>query len=163
MKAVLQRVSAASVSVNGRVIACLDDAVGPAGAKGLLVLLGVEQGDSEKDSTYLAQKSADLRIFPDEQGKMNRSLLEVKGQALVVSQFTLIADWRRGRRPGFTSAARPDEGKHLYLHFVEELKRLGLEVQTGEFGAHMEVSLINDRPVTLILENRFSLANKANQ
>lgn len=148
MKAVLQRVSEASVSVDGRVTGSIE--------RGLLVLLGVEQGDGEKESTYLAQKTAELRIFSDENGKMNLSLIDVGGSALVVSQFTLIADWRKGRRPGFTRAASPAEGERLYRHFVGELQKLGVSAQTGEFGAHMMVSLINDGPVTLLLDTRES-------
>ncbi len=154
MKAVLQRVSAAHVSVDGQIIGSLNTDKGVGRAKGLLVLLGVEEGDTEEDSTYLAQKTVDLRIFADDQGKMNKSLLEIAGSALVVSQFTLIADWRKGRRPGFTRAANPAEGKRLYLHFVAQLERLGVAVETGEFGADMQVSLVNDGPVTLILENQ---------
>ncbi len=161
MKAVLQRVSSAAVSVNGEIIGAVDQSRGSGRAKGLMILFGVAEGDIDKDASFLAQKIVDLRIFPDEQGKMNKSLLEIGGSALVVSQFTLIADWRKGRRPGFSRAASPAEGKRLYLFFVEELKRLGVPVQTGEFGADMEVSLVNDGPVTLLLENQFALENKA--
>lgn len=130
--------------------------------KGLVVLLGVEQNDTEKDSTYLAQKTAEIRIFADEEGKMNRSVGELSGTVLVISQFTLLADWRKGRRPGFTKAAPPAEGERLYEHFVSELRRLGLKVETGKFGAHMEVRLLNDGPVTLILENQFALSPVSN-
>lgn len=147
MKAVLQRVSRGSVTVDGRI-------VGKVGV-GLVVLVGVEQGDTPRDATYLAEKTAELRIFADETGKMNRSIKEVNGQALVISQFTLLADWRKGRRPGFTKAARPEEGERLYLHYADELRRLGVPVELGVFGAHMEVELVNDGPVTLLLENRF--------
>lgn len=149
MKAVLQRVSGASVEVDGRDIAAF---TGP----GLLILLGVEAGDSEKDSAYLAQKSAELRIFADQAGKMNLSIQEVGGSCIVVSQFTLLADWRKGRRPGFTRAASPQEGERLYLHFVEQMRSRSVNVQTGEFGADMKVSLVNDGPVTLLLENKAS-------
>lgn len=144
MKAVLQRVREASVEVDGRKVA----ETGP----GLLVLLGVESGDSDAEAEYLAQKSVDLRIFADENGKMNRSLLEIGGQALVVSQFTLLADWRKGRRPGFTRAAAPDEGRRLYEHYALCIEQKGVTVATGVFGADMKVSLVNDGPVTLLLE-----------
>lgn len=130
--------------------------------KGLVVLLGVEQNDSEKDSSYLAQKTAEIRIFADEEGKMNKSVSDFSGTVLVISQFTLLADWRKGRRPGFTKAAPPSEGERLYEHFVGELRRLGLRVETGKFGAHMEVALMNDGPVTLILENQFALSPAGN-
>lgn len=144
MKAVLQRVSSASVTVDGQ-------RVGEIG-HGLLILLGVQSGDRDEDSVYLAGKTVDLRIFEDEQGKMNRSLIETGGQALIVSQFTLFADWRKGRRPGFTRAASPAEGNRLYEHFVEHVRSRGVTVGTGVFGAHMEVALVNDGPVTLILD-----------
>jgi D-tyrosyl-tRNA(Tyr) deacylase len=150
MKAVLQRVSQASVSVDGKVVGSIDS--------GLLILLGVEQGDSERDSSYLAQKTAELRIFSDDAGKMNLSVKEVAGKALVISQFTLLADWRKGRRPGFNRAAPPQEGERLYLHFARELEAQGVPVELGVFGAHMQVSLVNDGPVTLILENQFEAA-----
>lgn len=146
MKAVLQRVSQGSVSVDGKVIGQI--------GRGLVILLGVEQGDSERDSSYLAQKSAELRIFADDEGKMNRSVKDVGGSALVISQFTLLADWRKGRRPGFTRAAAPADGERLYLHFAEQLKSLDVPVALGIFGAHMEIALVNDGPVTLILENQ---------
>lgn len=144
MKAVLQRVSSASVTVDGQ-------RVGEIG-HGLLILLGVQNGDRDEDSVYLAGKTVDLRIFEDDQGKMNRSLIETGGKALVVSQFTLFADWRKGRRPGFTRAASPAEGNRLYEHFVEQVRGRGVTVVTGVFGAHMEVALVNDGPVTLILD-----------
>lgn len=144
MKAVLQRVSSASVTVDGQ-------RVGEIG-HGLLILLGVQNGDRDEDSVYLAGKTVDLRIFEDDQGKMNRSLIETGGKALIVSQFTLFADWRKGRRPGFTRAASPAEGNRLYEHFVEQVRGRGVTVATGVFGAHMEVALVNDGPVTLILD-----------
>jgi D-tyrosyl-tRNA(Tyr) deacylase len=144
MKAVLQRVSSASVTVDGQI-------VGEIG-KGLLILVGVEQGDTDADSTYLAQKTVELRIFNDDDGKMNLSLADVGGQALIVSQFTLIADWKKGRRPGFSRAAKPEEGKRLYEHYVECIRKQGITGGTGIFGAHMEVALVNDGPVTLLLE-----------
>lgn len=162
VKAVLQRVSSASVTVDGEILGAIgigadgNDASGAETRLGLLILLGVEQGDSEKDSAYLAQKSVDLRIFPDEEGKMNKSILDVGGGILVISQFTLIADWRKGRRPSFIRAAAPARGNELYLHFIGELRRLGVTVETGQFGADMKVSLVNDGPVTMILENQFA-------
>ena len=150
MKAVLQRVCRARVTVDGQIVGAVD-------GWGFMILLGVEQGDTEKDSSYLAQKSTELRIFNDQAGKMNLSLMDVEGGCLVVSQFTLAAEWRKGRRPGFTRAAAPAEGERLYLHFVEQLKGLGVKnVQTGVFGADMKVELVNDGPVTMLLENRFS-------
>jgi len=126
-----------------------------AAGKGLVVLLGVEQGDTDKDSEYLAQKTVDLRIFADDEGKMNKSVIEVGGSILVISQFTLAADWRKGRRPGFTRAAAPQEGERLYEHFAGQLRARGVRVETGSFGADMKVALVNDGPVTLILENQF--------
>ncbi len=147
MKAVLQRVSYGSVKVEGRL-------VGEIGA-GLVILVGVEEGDSEKDSVFLAQKSADLRIFSDDAGKMNLSVKDIGGACLVISQFTLLADWRKGRRPSFIKAAKPELGERLYLHFADELRKLDVPVELGIFGAHMEVSLTNDGPVTLLLENQF--------
>jgi D-aminoacyl-tRNA deacylase len=156
MKAVLQRVSGAAVSVDGTVIGKVGTGPGDKAAKGLVILLGVEEGDLDKDSVYLAQKTAELRIFSDNDGKMNLSVADVGGSLLVISQFTLIADWRKGRRPGFSRAAAPKEGERLYEHYVQQLRSLGLHVETGSFGAHMEVALVNDGPVTLLLESRLS-------
>lgn len=153
MKAVLQRVQKAAVVVDGEVVGAIEKPENSTQG-GLLILLGVEQGDTEADSVYLAQKAVELRIFADEEGKMNKSVSDVGGTVLVVSQFTLIADWRKGRRPGFTRAAAPEEGNRLYLHFVDEIAKRGVPVQKGVFGAHMEVSLVNDGPVTLLLDNR---------
>lgn len=146
MKAVLQRVLKADVVVAGQQVGAI--------AHGLLILIGVEQGDDESDSRFLARKSAELRIFSDENGKMNRSVKDVGGSVLVVSQFTLIADWRKGRRPSFIRAADPKEGQRLYEHFAQQLKELELPVETGVFGADMQVLLVNDGPVTLILEHQ---------
>jgi D-tyrosyl-tRNA(Tyr) deacylase len=145
MLAVVQRVSEAGVSAEGRTVA----AVGP----GLLILLGVAAGDDEKDAAYLAAKTAHLRIFADDADKMNRSLLDVGGEALVVSQFTLHGDCRKGRRPAFTRAAPPAEAERLYKIFIDELTALGVPTRSGEFGAMMAVSLVNDGPVTLILRS----------
>jgi D-tyrosyl-tRNA(Tyr) deacylase len=155
MKAVLQRVLSASVKVEGEEVgATRNPATGD--TVGLLVLLGVQAGDSEADSAFLARKTAELRIFQDDEGKMNRSVQEVNGSILVISQFTLIADWRKGRRPGFSGAAPPAEGERLYVHFVEELKKLGVAVENGIFGADMKVSLVNDGPVTIVMDTRES-------
>ncbi len=117
-----------------------------------MILLCVEQGDCEKDCDYLARKASELRIFADSEGKMNLSLIDVKGAVLLISQFTLAADWKKGRRPGFTKAASPQEGQRLYEYFASVLESLGVHVERGIFGAHMEVTLCNDGPVTLILE-----------
>jgi D-tyrosyl-tRNA(Tyr) deacylase len=145
MLAVVQRVSEAKVSVEGRTVA----AVGP----GLLVLLGVAAGDDERDAAYLAAKIAHLRVFADDERRMNRSLLDVGGEALVVSQFTLYGDCRKGRRPAFTRAAPPADAERLYDRFIEELSALGVPTRAGEFGAMMAVSLTNDGPVTLIVRS----------
>lgn len=146
MKAVLQRVSRASVLVDG-------NETGAIGA-GLMILLGVEKGDDERDSEFLARKSVELRIFNDDEGKMNKSVQDINGSILVVSQFTLPAEWKKGRRPSFIRAAEPAEGKRLYEHFVQQIRQLNVPVQTGVFAAHMEVSLVNDGPVTLILDHQ---------
>ena len=146
MKAVLQRVKNARVTVDERV-------TGEIG-QGLLVLLGVSEGDTERDAEVLAAKIANLRIFSDENDKMNLSLLTIGGGMLVVSQFTLCADCRKGRRPDFFGAAKPDEAERLYLYFCERIKKEGVNtVETGEFGADMQVSLQNDGPVTIILNS----------
>jgi D-tyrosyl-tRNA(Tyr) deacylase len=145
MRAVIQRVKTARVEVDGRTVG----EIGP----GLLIFLGVGEGDSEEDSDYLAKKIAHLRIFSDDQSLMNLSLMEVGGKALVVSQFTLWADCRKGRRPSFTRAARPEKAKQLYHHFIGVLRENGLQVATGEFQEMMEVHLINDGPVTLLLDS----------
>jgi len=144
MRALLQRVSHASVTVEGEVIG----QTGP----GLLVLICAMQGDAEAQADQLAAKIAKLRIFTDEAGKMNRSVRDVGGAALVVSQFTLAADTSRGNRPGFSAAAPPDEGKRLYEYFAEQLAAQGLPVETGEFGADMKVELLNDGPVTIWMD-----------
>ena len=146
MRAVVQRVTSAKVTVGDRV-------TGEIGA-GLLVLLGVEQGDGPPDVQYVAAKIRDLRIFPDEAGKMNRSVLDLQGAVLVVSQFTLSGDARNGRRPSFASAAPPEIARALYEEVVRELKTSGLRVATGEFQAMMQVALVNDGPVTILLDSR---------
>ena len=145
MRAVLQRVSYARVLVEGRVTGEI--------AAGLVILLGVGQGDSTEAAAYLAEKTVHLRIFDDDQGKMNRSLLDVGGAALVVSQFTLYGDARGQRRPSFIRAAPPEEGKRLYEEFVRALRALGVRVETGVFQARMSVELSNDGPVTLLLDS----------
>ena len=144
MRALLQRVSQASVTVDGRVISQI--------GKGLVVLLGIGHGDGEEQAAFLAEKVANLRIFEDEQGKTNLSVLDVKGEAIVVSQFTLYADSRKGRRPSFTDAALPDVAAPLVDRFVELLRGHGVPAQTGQFGAHMQVEIHNDGPVTIWLE-----------
>ena len=146
MKAVLQRVSQAQVTVDGQVVGAID--------QGFVILLGVEQGDSVKESSFLAQKITQLRIFSDQDGRMNNSITDVGGKILVISQFTLMADWKKGRRPGFSKAAAPKEANELYEHFCSELAGLGIGVEKGIFAAHMMVSLVNDGPVTLILEHK---------
>ncbi|MCS7255736.1 MAG: D-aminoacyl-tRNA deacylase [Thermomicrobium sp.] len=145
MRVLLQRVSRASVTVDGQVVG----AIGP----GLLLLVGVRRGDDQATAEWMAQKVANLRIFEDEAGKMNRSVLEVGGSALVVSQFTLYADVRKGRRPSFIEAAPPEEARPLVDAFAAALRRLGLPVETGVFGAHMDVELVNDGPVTIWLDS----------
>lgn len=146
MRAVLQRVKNSSVTVNKIV-------VGEIGV-GLMVLLGVEKKDSTKDADYLSDKISTLRIFQDENNKMNLSLLDIKGEMLVVSQFTLMGDCRKGRRPSFIQAAEPDTADSLYKYFVEKVREKGIYVQTGQFQKMMDVSLVNDGPVTLILESK---------
>jgi D-aminoacyl-tRNA deacylase len=149
VRAVVQRVSRASVTVGGRV-------AGEIGA-GLLVLLGVSRIDNAESAAYLAEKIVNLRIFPDEAGKMNRSLLDSRGSALVVSQFTLYGDTRGGRRPSYIQAAPPEEANRLYEEFVRAMRALGVQVATGVFQAHMEVELINDGPVTILLDSEKSI------
>jgi len=144
MRAVVQRVSEASVTVEGKVVGQI--------GRGLVVLLGVRQGDTEAEAEWLANKVANLRIFADEQGKFNLSVLDVGGEALVISQFTLYGDARRGRRPDFTQAARPEVAEPLCDRFVDHLRQAGLRVETGVFGALMLVKICNDGPVTIILE-----------
>lgn len=144
MRALIQRVSEASVKVDGEIVG----QIGP----GLLVLVCAMQGDNEETSRKLTAKIAKLRIFRDDANKMNRSLLDSGGAALVVSQFTLAGDTSRGNRPGFSSAARPDDGERLYEHFSESLRSTGIHVENGRFGADMAVSLVNDGPVTLWID-----------
>jgi D-tyrosyl-tRNA(Tyr) deacylase len=145
VRAVIQRVTRASVTVEGRV-------AGEIGA-GLLVLLGVSRTDNPESAAYLAEKIANLRIFSDEAGKMNLSLLDVGGSALLVSQFTLYGDTRGGRRPSYVQAAPPEQASRLYEEFVRTIRALGVPVQTGVFQAHMQVELVNDGPVTILLDS----------
>ena len=146
MRAVVQRVKSAQVSVDGQVSGKI--------GQGLLVLLGVGKGDGESDLSFLTSKIPELRIFEDASGKFNLSLREIDGEILVVSQFTLYGDCRRGRRPSFTDAEEPAAAKHLYEQFISRLRGQGLSVETGEFQAKMEVHLVNDGPVTLLLDSR---------
>ena len=146
MRAVIQRVRSAEVHVDDRLLGSI--------GKGLLVFVGIAKGDGENDLSYLTSKIPDLRIFEDESGKFNRSLKEVGGEVLVVSQFTLYGDCRKGRRPSFTEAEEPEVARHLYDRFVAQLRGEGIPVQTGAFQVKMEVHLINDGPVTLLLDSR---------
>lgn len=144
MKVVVQRVCQASVKIQEQIVGQIGE--------GLLVLLGVEQEDTKVQVEEMVDKILHLRIMADEQDKMNRSVLDVKGEVLVISQFTLCADTSRGRRPSFVNAAPPGEAEKLYNFFIEELKKSGLKIETGEFAARMQVELVNDGPVTIILE-----------
>lgn len=146
MRAVIQRVKSSSVTVDGETVG----SIGP----GLMVLLGVAADDQERDAALLASKIINLRVFEDDQGKMNLSLLDTGGEMLVVSQFTLLADCSRGRRPSFIKAAGPDTARPLYRHFTKLVRQEGVTAATGRFGAMMDVALVNDGPVTLILESR---------
>jgi len=146
MRAVLQRVSRASVTVHEQV-------VGEIGT-GLVVLVGVEQGDGPADVTYLASKIADARVFPDDNGRMNRSVQEVGGRVLVVSQFTLLGDLRKGRRPAFDAAERPEAAREIYESLISQLKNMGIPIEAGVFQADMRVELINEGPVTVLLDSR---------
>ncbi len=146
MRAVIQRVTRASVEVEGRTVGAID--------AGLLVLLGVAKGDGEADCRFMVEKLRGLRIFSDDAGKMNRSLADVDGAILLVSQFTLLGNTRSGRRPGFEEAAPPEEAKRLYEEVSAGLKAQGTIVETGVFAAHMKVELVNDGPVTFLLDSR---------
>ena len=146
MKALLQRVTGASVSVAGEVVGRI--------GQGLVVFVGVASGDTEKDAQFLVQKTVNLRIFADEEGKFNLSALDIKGELLLVSQFTLLADTRKGRRPSFVEAAPPAEAEELFEQFVEQSRATGLKVETGRFQQYMQVEIHNDGPVTILLDSR---------
>ena len=146
MIAVIQRVHKANVTIEGLTAGCIDS--------GLVILLGVAVGDTEADADFLVDKISGLRIFPDDKGKMNISLKDAGGSALVISQFTLCGNWRKGRRPSFTNAATPDEGERLYEYFCKALKDNGVPLETGKFGAMMDVALVNNGPVTFVLDSK---------
>ncbi len=146
MKAVIQRVSAAKVEIDGSVVGSIN--------KGLLVLLGVEKGDAENDVIYISKKIAQLRIFEDSASKMNLSVKDISGELLVVSQFTLSADCRKGNRPSFIAAEEPEKANGMYMKVVERLRQEGISTHTGQFASHMQVHLINDGPVTILLDSR---------
>ncbi len=146
MRAVIQRVSEASVTVDGEVTGQIEN--------GLLVLLGVEQNDSDDDLQHVLKKTIGLRIFDDQDGKMNLAMKDVGGKLLVVSQFTLLGDTKKGNRPGFANAAPPDQANQMYEEFIRRAREQGLDVQTGTFRADMKVRLINDGPVTILLDSR---------
>ncbi len=146
MRGVVQRVSSASVKVDGKIVGDIN--------KGLLVFLGVGKEDSEKDLDYLVEKTLGLRIFEDENEKMNLSLTDIGGELLVISQFTLYGDARKGKRPSFTDSGDPKVGQEMYEKFIEKAGSFGIKVEKGIFGAHMEVSLVNDGPVTILLDSK---------
>ena len=146
MKALLQRVTRASVSVTSEVVGRI--------GRGLVVFIGVATGDTEKDAQYLAQKTVSLRIFSDEEGRFNLSALDVKGELLVVSQFTLLANTRKGRRPSFIEAAPPAQAEEIFERFVEQARATGLRVETGRFQQYMQVEIHNDGPVTILLDSK---------
>lgn len=149
MRACVQRVTRAKVEVDQQVVGEI--------ARGVVVLLGVGEGDSMEDVHYMAKKISHLRIFPDEDGKMNRSLIDVNGAVLAISQFTLYADTRKGRRPSFIRAAKPDLGQELYERFVDELRDSGITVSTGIFQTDMQIELVNDGPVTIMMDSQTDL------
>ena len=146
MKAVIQRVSEASVKVDGKTAGEI--------AKGLMLLIGIQEDDWKEDADWLVQKILNLRIFGDEEGKLNLSVTDIKGEILCISQFTLIADYKKGNRPSFIKAARPELAIPLYEHFKNEISRSGLKTESGIFGANMKVSLINDGPVTIVMDSK---------
>ena len=152
MKALLQRVSKASVTVDSDVVADI--------GRGLVIFVGVSAGDTERDAQYLAGKTVELRIFPDSESKFNLSALDTGGELLVVSQFTLLADARKGRRPSFTEAAPPQQAEALFQRFLEFLRQSGLKVESGRFQEHMHVEIHNDGPVTILLDSRDKYAQQ---
>jgi len=149
MRVVIQRVSEASVKVDNKI-------VGEVG-KGLMLLIGVDESDENPDADWLVKKILDVRIFSDEEGKMNHSIKDINGEILCISQFTLISDYKKGNRPSYIKAARPDKAIPLFEYFKEELKKSGLKIESGIFGADMKVSLINDGPVTLVFDSKTKL------
>ena len=144
MRALVQRVKKGSVSIDGKVHGAID--------QGLVILLGITHEDTEKDADFVADKCVDLRIFEDENGKMNKSLEDINGSILLISQFTLYAATRKGRRPSFDAAARPEVAEPLYEYFIQKLRSRGIKVETGVFGAYMQVEIHNDGPVTMMVE-----------
>ena len=146
MRAVIQRVSQASVTVDNNIVGKI--------SKGLLVFLGIGEADDESDLSYLVDKISGLRIFQDENDKMNLSVEDVRGEILLISQFTLYGDVRKGKRPSFTKSAHPTVGEKLYEEFIKKLKLSGIKVETGIFGAHMDVELVNDGPVTILIDSK---------
>ncbi|MHA6696344.1 D-aminoacyl-tRNA deacylase [Chryseobacterium sp. A301] len=146
MKIVIQRVSHAEVKVNDQIIGAIK--------QGLLLLVGIDESDNEKDADYLVNKIKNLRIFSDDQGLMNLSILQIEGEILCVSQFTLIAEYKKGNRPSFINAAKPPLAKPLFAYFQSELEKTGLKIESGEFGADMKVSLLNDGPVTIVMDSK---------
>ncbi len=146
MRALLQRVTSASVSIGGEVVGRI--------GRGLVVFVGIASGDTDKDAQYLAQRTVNLRIFSDEVGKFNLSALDINGELLVVSQFTLLADTKKGRRPSFVEAALPDQAEQLFAQFVEQARASGLRVETGRFQQYMQVEIHNDGPVTILLDSK---------
>ena len=149
MKIVLQRVSDASVKVEGKIVGKIDE--------GLMLLIGVDETDDQQDADWLVKKIIDVRIFSDEAGKMNRSVKDINGEILCISQFTLISDYKKGNRPSFIKAAKPEKAIPLFEYFKDELKKSGLKIESGIFGADMKVSLINDGPVTLVFDSKTKL------
>lgn len=149
MKVVIQRVSEASVKVDNKI-------VGEIG-KGLMLLIGVDEADENLDADWLVKKILDVRVFSDDEGKMNHSIKDINGEILCISQFTLISDYKKGNRPSYIKAARPDKAIPLFEYFKEELKKSGLKIESGIFGADMKVSLINDGPVTLVFDSKTKL------
>ena len=144
MRALVQRVKKGSVSIDGKIHGAID--------QGLVILLGITHEDTEKDADFVADKCVDLRIFEDENGKMNKSLEDINGSILLISQFTLYAATRKGRRPSFDAAARPEVAEPLYEYFIQKLRSRGIKVETGVFGAYMQVEIHNDGPVTMMVE-----------
>lgn len=149
MRVVIQRVSQSSVEVEHQIVGKID--------KGLMLLIGVDENDGIEDSEWLARKILDVRIFSDEAGKMNQSVKDINGEILCISQFTLISDYKKGNRPSFIKAAKPDKAIPLFEHVKEELKKSGLKIESGIFGADMKVSLTNDGPVTLVFDSKTKL------